>query len=121
MSAVISCWKCGGTLPALRPPYSRRAQCPHCEAEVHVCRQCRLFNPNTSERCDEPRAEHPRQLDAANFCDYFSPSASAYRPAKTASEADKAALDGLFGGTGKHAPTPDAARDALEALFKKKD
>lgn len=120
MSTIIACWKCGGALPLLRPPFSRRAQCPHCAVEIHVCRQCRLFNAHTSEHCDEPRAEHPRQLDTANFCDYFSPSVNAYRAPKTAKEADKAALDALFGGAGEPAATPTAAHKALDDLFNKK-
>lgn len=120
MSAPIACWKCGGVLPPLRRPLPRRAQCRHCEAELHVCRQCTLFNPQTSEHCDEPRAEHPRQLDSANFCDYFRPSAKAYRAAKSASHADKSALDTLFGGASAPA-TSASARDALDDLFKKKE
>lgn len=102
-SSALACWKCGGALEGVRLPLSRRADCPHCRAELHVCRMCVLYNPNTSDRCNEARAEHPRHVDQANFCDWFKPRAGAFTAAdagKTA--AARAKLDALFGGTGKN-------------------
>lgn len=96
------CWRCGDSLTGLPLPLSRRAECPACHAELHVCQQCVSFNPRVSEKCDEPQGEHPREIERANFCDYFRPDPNAYRPRDTAKEqASKNQLDALFGGTAK--------------------
>ena len=99
MPTELVCWKCGASLKAVARPLSRRAECPACHADLHVCRLCQLYNPNISDRCNEPRAEHPRDTERANFCDYFKPKAGAFRAADSAKvQAAKARLDELFGG-----------------------
>ncbi len=52
-------------------PMSRREQCPHCNNELHVCRQCQHFDQRVSDQCREDRAEQVREKGRANFCDYF--------------------------------------------------
>ena len=121
MSNELVCWKCGASLTAMRLPLLRRAECPACQAELHVCRLCTLYNPHISDRCDEPRAEHPLDTERANFCDYFKPKPNAYLrrdPSKTF--AAKAKLDTLFGNTVADGEAPeetDAARKKLDELF----
>ncbi|MNY63470.1 hypothetical protein D3C86_2004350 [compost metagenome] len=75
----------------------RREECPHCRADVHVCKNCNFYDPKAYNECREPSADVVREKDRANFCDYFTPSTGV--PAE-----DKAA----------------ALRAAAEALFKKK-
>lgn len=112
----LVCWKCGAPLGVMPTPWSRRAVCDACGAELHICRMCRLYNPRISDRCEEPRAEHPRLDDRANFCDWFEPRRSAFQPRGGAKrDAAKANLDALFGGEGD-APSGDA-RNALDELF----
>jgi hypothetical protein len=101
MSAELVCWKCGAGLKGVPQPFSRRAQCSACGAELHVCRMCVLYNPRVSDRCDEPRAEHPRETDRANFCDYFKPRPNAYVPPDSdKARAARAKVEALFGGGG---------------------
>jgi hypothetical protein len=114
---MLVCWKCGADLKTVPQPFSRRAVCPGCEAELHVCRLCQLYNPRVSDRCEEPKAEHPRETDRANFCDYFKPRPDAWHPpdaAKTA--AAKSKIDALFGGAAGE-EKGSAARDKLDELF----
>lgn len=102
MSTALVCWRCGGALGGVPLPLSRRAVCPHCHAEQHVCRLCALYNPRVSDRCDEPRAEHPRHADQANFCDWFKPRAGAYAaPDRDKTAAARARLDEMFGSADK--------------------
>lgn len=116
MSAELVCWKCGASLKELRLPLSRRAECPACHAELHVCRMCVLYNPRGSDRCDEPRAEHPRETDRANFCDYFKPRPGAWRPPDAAkARSARAKAEALFGGIGPEEKS--SAADKLKELF----
>jgi hypothetical protein len=118
MSTELVCWKCGAFLKGVPLPLSRRAQCPACEAELHVCRLCTLYNPRVSDRCDEPRAEHPRDAERANFCDYFKPRPGAYAaPDRAEAQAAKARIDALFGSGGDGAPEKPDAATKLDELF----
>lgn len=119
LAETLVCWKCGADLRAVRQPFSRRAVCPACEAELHICRMCTLYNPQISDRCNEPKAEHPREVERANFCDYYKPRANAYRAKDSArSQTAKANVDALFGGA--PAEEPSAAREKLDDLFRGK-
>ena len=51
----------------------RTDECPHCDADVHCCKNCRHFDPGKNNQCSEPQAEYVREKDRANFCDYFEP------------------------------------------------
>lgn len=120
MSAGLVCWKCGGPLAAVKQPFARRAECPACHAELHVCRMCVQWNPRISDRCEEPRAEHPRDDARANFCDYYKPRPAAHAPPDAAKTgAARSRLDVLFGG---ESSGPSAtANDKLNELFGGKD
>lgn len=99
-------------------PLSRRAECPACHAEQHVCCLCRYYDPRVEGQCIEDRAEEVREKERANFCDYFKPRPNAYRPPDAAkTQAAKARLDSLFGGGVPQASKPDPARAKLDAFF----
>ena len=34
----------------------RRDSCPHCGADLHVCKNCQHFDPNVHNQCREPEA-----------------------------------------------------------------
>ncbi len=120
MSAVLICWKCGASLKEVRFPLSRRAECPACHAELHVCRMCVHYNPRVSDHCDEPLAEHPRETGRANFCDYFKPRPDAYVSPDTAKA--RSARDELNALFGNHEPQErSSVADKLGALFGSRD
>jgi hypothetical protein len=117
---ALNCWKCGASVTELPRPLSRLAECPACRAELHVCRQCRHYDPRVAEQCREDRAEEVKDKERANFCDWFEPDADAYRPRDTVkAEAARARIEGLFGATGGDATSAaaDAARARLDELF----
>lgn len=90
------CFKCQKEIPLLGKP-GRRDECPHCRADVHVCKNCEFYDPRAYNECREPSADVVVEKERANFCDYFTP----HR--------------GSRGGVDKAA----ALRAAAEALFKK--
>lgn len=59
---------------------------------------CQFYDTAKAKHCAEPIAEEVKDKQRANFCDYFQPSASAWRPAElTAAERARAELEALFG------------------------
>lgn len=107
-------------------PLSRLDQCPDCGVDLHVCRQCRHYAPGLPDGCREDDAEEVRNKTAANFCDYFTPDATAFdgREAGAAAGA-RQQLDALFGEADKEAAgdkaesAEDALRREAEKLFGK--
>jgi predicted RNA-binding Zn-ribbon protein involved in translation (DUF1610 family) len=51
--------------------FSRKAVCPHCGGDLHICLNCRFYSETAHNKCIEPKAEFQRSRDKANFCDYF--------------------------------------------------
>jgi hypothetical protein len=90
----LTCHSCGRQAE-VTPPLGRRDLCPHCEAELRCCRQCRFFDPASSTECREPLAEVPRDKDRANFCELFQPGSPSTLGREPAEQA-KAAFDALF-------------------------
>ena len=87
------CWSCGAELGAA--DYQREGECSKCRKQTHVCRNCRFYERGRPNDCQEPVAEPVLDKERANFCDYFEPSATAYRPAPDPA-ALRAAADSLF-------------------------
>ncbi len=112
---MFHCWKCGAPLAQVPLPLSRYAQCPACESDLYVCRQCVHYDSRYSNACREERAEPPRESNRANFCDWF----EANPEVRGGGDADAAArreLEALFGGGAEQAST---GTNPLDALFKK--
>ncbi|MFO7603620.1 MAG: hypothetical protein R6X06_07375 [Gammaproteobacteria bacterium] len=121
MTTQFKCWRCGHGLVALPKNLPRLEQCPACEADLHVCRFCRSYKPSLIRKCDHDLAEPAREVDIANFCQYFRASSQAY----VAKEADKARqaqekLAALFGEPAEteHKTPSDDPMEKLKSLFK---
>ena len=123
MADALTCWKCGGELVDIPLPLARLAECPHCRAQLHVCRQCTFYDPAVGQQCREPVAESVTDKQRANFCGYFQFNPNAHSPQANQAAAGRAQLDALFGGDTPTAPDTrspeELARGQLEQLFKK--
>lgn len=120
MSADLECWRCGAGLAAVPWPLRREEVCPACNADLHVCRLCRFFNPRLSDGCDEPLAGGVTNKERANFCDYFEARAGAFRNGPAAASARaRAELDALFDDAAGATPTAgsEATSAELARLF----
>jgi hypothetical protein len=97
MSHDIACWKCGASLARLALPFGRSERC-QCGADLHCCRLCALYDTRAYQQCKEPTVEEVRNKERANFCDHFKPVAGAFQGGSPAAAADaaRAALDALF-------------------------
>jgi len=92
------CYKCKKELDR-DSTVGRRDTCPFCESDLHVCLNCRFYDPGSYNDCRESQAERVVEKDRSNFCDYFEFGNSA------------------SGGTVKQKGV--APKGKLEALFKK--
>ncbi|MEI7637064.1 MAG: hypothetical protein WCJ37_07125 [Syntrophus sp. (in: bacteria)] len=50
----------------------RREVCSGCGKDLHVCRNCRFYDPQIYNACHELQAERVIDKDRGNFCEYFS-------------------------------------------------
>lgn len=112
-SAQLRCWKCSAGLDDLPRPLGRRAECPACGAELHVCRQCRHFDSAKAKHCRERAADEEKNKTRANFCEWFQPQAG-LAAGSAASQGGRSALEALFDNT--PAPAKNSRSD-LDALF----
>jgi hypothetical protein len=97
MSTLV-CWNCGEDLTDVPLPISRQASCPKCFNELHCCRLCIHYDPNTSTSCFDDRADTPLQKENSNFCEFFDPQEDAFQSNKSVtSNVARGGLDSLFG------------------------
>jgi hypothetical protein len=101
-------------------PLSRQDECPECSVYLHVCRMCNDFDPTVPRQCREDGAEDITEKDRVNFCDWFSPSETAFDAVgKDHADSARQSLDGLFGsGDGSGASEPGSDLGDAEKLFK---
>lgn len=118
-SPALVCWRCGAAIEESVLPLRREEVCTSCNADLHVCKLCRFFNPRLSDGCDEPIAGGVTNKERANFCDYFTPSASAFAGRRANDAQARAALDALFGGAGgaTSSAAAEGDRSELDRLF----
>jgi hypothetical protein len=93
-TAAPCCHRCGAPLPAERP--SRRDTCARCGSDVRACRNCSFFAPGSHNDCREPMAEAVPDKERANFCEHFALAAAATADRADGGDAARAALDALF-------------------------
>jgi hypothetical protein len=94
----LKCWKCGASLAEYTLPLRRIEECRSCRAELHVCRMCEFYDVSVAKHCREPIADEVQDKQRANFCDYFQPTKTAYRPGDlSAADRARADLEALFG------------------------
>jgi len=66
------CFKCQNEVQiSSATQVGRREQCPACRVDLHVCKNCRHYDPAAYNECREVQAERVLDKENANFCDYF--------------------------------------------------
>ena len=124
MTETSVCWKCGGPLLDLLFPLARHEECPHCQAQLHVCRMCIFFDTASAQQCREPIADLVSDKQRANFCGYFQINPHAFTASTDQAVASIRELDALFSSESCEAASETRSDEAsgdetLEELFKK--
>lgn len=96
------CWKCRKEISIEKP--ARGDECPHCHADLHVCKACEFYESGAHNECRETSAEFISEKERGNFCDYF-----------RESHLLQLSNGGADISSGKS--KAEAARDAFNALF----
>lgn len=68
--------------------------CDHCGADLHICRNCRFYDPAAYNECREPSAERVTDSERGNRCDWFE--ASDHAGGEDVRASALANLDALF-------------------------
>ena len=68
-----------------------RDECLHCQADLHICLNCRFYDPSSYNECKESSAERVKDKDRNNLCEYFA-FATQKEPSKPALDQKKAEL-----------------------------
>jgi hypothetical protein len=64
------CHKCKAVIETEK--VGLRHECEKCTSDLHVCLNCRFYDPGKANACMETQAERVKEKDRANYCDYFS-------------------------------------------------
>jgi hypothetical protein len=93
------CWSCGNEQifdVKVGIKVGRRDSCPHCAADMHVCKNCKHWDPSIHNQCREPEAAFIRDREESNFCAHFDFKAGEGPTKDSGVEAAKAKLNDLF-------------------------
>lgn len=71
-----------------------RQECD-CGEDLHVCKNCKFYDPKVYNECRETSAEVIREKERANYCEYFQPGGDAAGEAKKKDDL-RAAAEALF-------------------------
>jgi len=102
----MNCWKCGHRVETSER-IGFHAHCSQCDRPLHVCRDCSFYDPAYNNQCRETMAERVVDKERSNFCEYFAPKAGTAAASSTPASS--------------RPPPERAARERLDALFKKKN
>lgn len=67
---IYRCWSCQHEVD-MSVKVSRRDECRACGADLHVCKNCRFWDPSYQNECRENAAYYIRDREKANFCMAF--------------------------------------------------
>lgn len=63
------CWKCRKEINVNE--IYRNTECPLCKADLHCCKACSFFSPESHYNCKESVDENIVDKERSNFCDFF--------------------------------------------------
>lgn len=67
---VFRCALCGWVMP-VQLGIAYESQCPHCQADLHTCKNCLYFDTGSRFECTQPIPQRVSPKDRRNQCEYF--------------------------------------------------
>ena len=80
---MMHCWKCHKIISEEKIKLGFRAQCKHCETDLHVCVNCRHYAPGKPNDCNVPGTDYVRDREAMNYCEEFDPRIPSFQKPST--------------------------------------
>ena len=65
------CFSCGNEIDFNRIKMQRTDTCPHCSADLHVCKNCEHWDPGSPNECREHVKEYIADRERTNHCTVF--------------------------------------------------
>ncbi len=91
-----ACYECGSGIE-IDARVQRRDECTSCGADLHICKNCRFWDPAYHNECRETGAFYIRDREKANFCTLFEFKSTIESETSKANDA-RAKLEALFKG-----------------------
>lgn len=92
----LRCYACGHHW-SFEPPISRGEECPSCQRDAKVCRNCQFFDTTAHHDCRESQAEWVKDKESRNFCSYFTVKTDGFSSSMMDSSKDVlSSLENLF-------------------------
>ncbi len=79
----MKCWKCNKTISDLPVKIGFRASCTHCDADLHVCKNCRYYSIGKPNDCIVPGTDLIADREQSNLCEEFKPKTKFEEGSKT--------------------------------------
>lgn len=70
---MMHCWKCQKPIGEFPIKIGFRAACIHCDADLHVCKNCRYYSVGKPNDCIVPGTELIQDRERSNLCEEFKP------------------------------------------------
>ena len=67
----MNCWKCHKTVELAQIGF--RAVCKHCDADLHVCKNCKYYQIGKPNDCIVPGTDFVADREKSNLCEEFRP------------------------------------------------
>lgn len=94
---TVCCFSCKKPLGLNAGDFvGRRDSCAHCISDIHVCYNCKHYDPIVYNECREPQADRVVEKGKANFCDYFVLAGGNRKRSSESKEDSLKKLDDLF-------------------------
>lgn len=68
---TAKCFKCGNSLSFPEGNVGRGQMCPFCNADIRVCLNCKYYNVQCYNECEEPTGDRVVDKQRSNFCEMF--------------------------------------------------
>ncbi|NGX28136.1 MAG: hypothetical protein K940chlam1_00311 [Candidatus Anoxychlamydiales bacterium] len=68
----MHCFKCKNKLDLPNKKIGFKEMCPFCEADLHVCKNCKYYLVGKPNDCLVPNTEFVSDREKYNFCEDFS-------------------------------------------------
>ncbi len=88
------CWSCNDDVD-MTTKVQRKDECISCGADLHVCKNCRFWDPGYHNECRENSAHYIRDREKSNFCMAFEFKSTTEEDAAEANDA-RSKLEDLF-------------------------
>lgn len=93
----MKCWKCQADITSTFQKIGFRETCSGCGSWLHVCKQCKNYQPGRPNQCMIPDTEFVSDRESANYCEEFSACLKDKIETKSMKEVQKKLFEDLDG------------------------